>query len=409
MPELIVRKWDGPYSFMVFREEGLYKARRGDNGSIQFQDPELHEVLNDVWNALTPGRTWKEKVVLKGDFTLTSGVELVSNLILDLSQARIKGQVKHDLFFSSVGVSDVEIYFGEVDCQGAYGTPLGLYNSQRILVKGGYIHDVNLPPNAGYGLYFEDCDYLWVENVHIKNVQSRDMIEVRACHHAWVINPLLENGNRYGIDCHASDTPRYPFDIHIIHPVIIGCKRGIDIQDGDHWEIVSPVIMNLTEAEAIDLRGTLNYVDIISPQIYNLTQTGINDYDAVAVNDLRIIGGIIDSITGTNMDAVYLEHSPGALICGLHTRNAARRGFYIKCNECKLIGVKSENNGSDGIFLEADYCRVIDSDSKDNEGWGIREYTGHDYNIIKNNRVTGNTAGDISTVGANTIVRDNIS
>jgi len=50
MPELIVRKWDGPYSFMVFKEYGLFKARRGDNGEIQFEDTDGAVVLQNALN-----------------------------------------------------------------------------------------------------------------------------------------------------------------------------------------------------------------------------------------------------------------------------------------------------------------------------------------------------------------------
>jgi len=120
MPELIVRKWDGPYSFMVFREEGLYKARRGDNGSIQFQDPEIHEVLNDVWNALTPGRTWKETVVLKGDFSVSASIELPSYVTLDLTGAKLtlEGGVNDHLFKNANpigGNSYIEVVGGIID------------------------------------------------------------------------------------------------------------------------------------------------------------------------------------------------------------------------------------------------------------------------------------------------------
>jgi len=55
MPELIVRKWDGPYSFMIFREYGVYKARRGDTGEVQFEDPSANVVLQQAINTLTSG------------------------------------------------------------------------------------------------------------------------------------------------------------------------------------------------------------------------------------------------------------------------------------------------------------------------------------------------------------------
>jgi len=119
MPELIVRKWDGPYSFMVFREEGLYKARRGDNGSIQFEDPELHEVLNDVWNALTPNRTQKERVVLKGSFELTDTIKVPSYTILVVDgKLKLADGVNKPLLQEvnpTGGVTEIEIHGGEYD------------------------------------------------------------------------------------------------------------------------------------------------------------------------------------------------------------------------------------------------------------------------------------------------------
>jgi len=82
MPELIVRKWDGPYSFMIFREYGVYKARRGDTGEIQFKDKNAATVVESAINALTPGRTWKETILFKGEMELSRHIELASYLRL---------------------------------------------------------------------------------------------------------------------------------------------------------------------------------------------------------------------------------------------------------------------------------------------------------------------------------------
>jgi len=48
MPELIVRKWDLPLSFEIFKEYGLYKARRGDTGEVQFSDPKADVVIQQA-------------------------------------------------------------------------------------------------------------------------------------------------------------------------------------------------------------------------------------------------------------------------------------------------------------------------------------------------------------------------
>jgi len=77
MPELIVRKWDGPYSFMIFREYGVYKARRGDTGEVQFEDPSKSVVIQNAINSLLQGGT----VFLK-EVQLPSGLSIPTNVLI---------------------------------------------------------------------------------------------------------------------------------------------------------------------------------------------------------------------------------------------------------------------------------------------------------------------------------------
>jgi len=80
MPELIVRKWDGPYSFMIFREYGVYKARRGDTGEIQFEDPSASVVIQNAINSLLQGGTvFLREVQLPNDVTFGSNILIVED------------------------------------------------------------------------------------------------------------------------------------------------------------------------------------------------------------------------------------------------------------------------------------------------------------------------------------------
>jgi len=80
MPELIVRKWDGPYSFMVFREYGVYKARRGDTGEVQFEDPSKSVVIQNAVNSLLQGGTvFLKEVQLPADVTFGSNILIVED------------------------------------------------------------------------------------------------------------------------------------------------------------------------------------------------------------------------------------------------------------------------------------------------------------------------------------------
>jgi len=77
MPELIVRKWDGPYSFMVFREYGVYKARRGDTGQVQFEDPNKSVVIQQAINSLLQGGT-----IFLREIQLPSGLTIPTNVLI---------------------------------------------------------------------------------------------------------------------------------------------------------------------------------------------------------------------------------------------------------------------------------------------------------------------------------------
>jgi len=80
MPELIVRKWDGPYSYMVFFERGFYKARRGDTAEIPFEDPSASVVIQQAVNSLLQGGTvFLKEVQLPDDVTFGSNILIVED------------------------------------------------------------------------------------------------------------------------------------------------------------------------------------------------------------------------------------------------------------------------------------------------------------------------------------------
>jgi len=80
MPEMIVRKWDGPYSYMVFFERGLYRARRGDTAEVPFEDPSASVVIQQAVNSLLHGGTiFLREVQLPDDVTFGSNILIVED------------------------------------------------------------------------------------------------------------------------------------------------------------------------------------------------------------------------------------------------------------------------------------------------------------------------------------------
>jgi len=300
MPELIVRKWDGPYSFMIFREEGLYRARRGDNGKIQFEDPKLHEVLNDVWNALTPNRTWKEKVVLKGEFTLTDMLSLPSHLALDLTHAKIKlADNVNKTVICAENQSDIEVIGGEIDGNKANQSGTHVHGlcfdyCENILVVAPKIHDCYQG-----GLAFGGCKYFVAIKPRVYDC-NLEMIYLTGadgeCCYGTIYSPLL-SGNAPGIkfknDVH---------DVNVYDIYAVGCNRGIATEIADEsyrsphdCKVIGGTIINdVREAIRIvgeDPYGNPSTVDIVrrfqvkDVSVFDASQANPGNYHAVTLHE----------------------------------------------------------------------------------------------------------------------------
>jgi len=84
-----------PVSYIIFQESGTIYAQNGLTGDIDYSGTDAVTVIQSAIDALTSGRTWRERVVLKGDFTLykqsgqTYCIKVPTYTILDLTQARL--------------------------------------------------------------------------------------------------------------------------------------------------------------------------------------------------------------------------------------------------------------------------------------------------------------------------------
>ncbi|RSN72959.1 hypothetical protein [Candidatus Methanodesulfokora washburnensis] len=108
-----------PASYIIFKDEhGIVYAKNGKTGKIDFFGDDASTVIQNAINALTPNRTWKEKVVIKGEFTLSTSLNLVPYLVLDLSDAKLilgNGVNKHVIVGVPNSTSHVEIIGGIID------------------------------------------------------------------------------------------------------------------------------------------------------------------------------------------------------------------------------------------------------------------------------------------------------
>ena len=107
-------------SYTIWREGDNYYTA-GASG-IRFSGKNAGEVIQSAIDALTMGRTWKEKIILKSDFTISSTIIIKSYTILEFQgkvtvadNANIDAVIKSEGFDelagtdSTGGVVEVEI------------------------------------------------------------------------------------------------------------------------------------------------------------------------------------------------------------------------------------------------------------------------------------------------------------
>ena len=71
-------------SYVVFSDRGTTYARNGRTGKIDYKGKDCAKVIQSALNSLTDGRTWKEKVVLKGNFVIDKTILVPSYTILEI-------------------------------------------------------------------------------------------------------------------------------------------------------------------------------------------------------------------------------------------------------------------------------------------------------------------------------------
>jgi hypothetical protein len=104
------------YRYVVTSEGGTFYARNG-SGAVLTSGDNAATVINAALGALTPGRTAKETVLLDGNFTLSSPIELPSNATLKLAEgSKVIGTSHVSTFLLDAShVSNIEIIGGEWD------------------------------------------------------------------------------------------------------------------------------------------------------------------------------------------------------------------------------------------------------------------------------------------------------
>lgn len=226
-------------SYIIENDEGTIKAFSGTTGALSFSGSDLSTVLNNAMNSLTTDRTWKEKIVLKGEFEIDYNVDgqiLVPDYtVLDFDGSLLK--IEDDTeYLDDFGIianldnpcTDIEIRGLRFD-ENAGGASLGwgyvfwFSNCSNILFDNCWIDTSELGyelifDGTGQTVVFQDCitHYLYmdstIENTQVKNSYMNDTVltfngdysSVTDCHFD-IVDPEFFGQNCSMSDCVGTD------------------------------------------------------------------------------------------------------------------------------------------------------------------------------------------------------------
>lgn len=206
------------YDYIIFKDGEVIKAFNTKTKSIEFQGPDAATVIQSAINALTPNRTWKEGVLLKGDFILAKSgspqILLPSYIVL-----KIEGKLT-----LADGINQPIIQNADI-----------LNGNSHIEIRGGILdgNRLNQPTQQGaFGIALYGVEYTDIIGVTVTSTADMGIL-VRG-------NVAATKPSKYVrvLYCHVRDTMGYRFALYgenIIAAHNIA-ERG-DAQPADNFNI----------------------------------------------------------------------------------------------------------------------------------------------------------------------------
>jgi hypothetical protein len=428
-------------SYVIWTDGTNVYARNGVTGAIDFKGTDASTVIQAALNALTPNRTWKEKVVLKGNFTISNTIKIPSYTILEVQgKLTLANGVNKNMIENSDrknGNVEIEICGGKLDGnragQTSLSSPISLVKVYGLLIK-----DVKITKGYEYGIDLIGCERFVLSNIFGDDAGGDDFISIRGDSSWSPGNPP----SKYGIveNC-----------ISINHSGFLSARGTSDfeVEDGaEHITFTNCKAYAGSNKVGFNIGDPTNnvvkHITLVDCYAENKTERcfGLNGSSAKIMEDIKLIrpiaiGGNYQGIyvsycsfeisepyvKGTSAgNGIYVTGNVGGVICGGTVESNAYNGIRLvdASNVC-IVGVVVKNNSQissgtyDGINIggTSTYnlvanCRIFDDQDTKTQGRALKEADTSNYNMIIGNVVYGNRWTPISKVGVNTIVKRNV-
>ena len=385
------------YDFLIYKDGDYYKVQDGDSLGIVYKDKNASTAIAKAINLLTPNRTWKEKIVLKGDIEISSAIQLPSYTTLEIQGILRQSNPNEDIIrlvgTASSPVTNVEVFGGKLIGSGNTGTKqTGVYLSHAnhniirnldisnlsypcfYAVPGSYniIDQIYAHDSYECGIEFKGASY----HNFISNCQAINMFEGPEAFEQGYVLDLGASYNLF-VNCYAKN-----------------CSDGFGIRTSN---CAFNSFVNC-ETESVRLTGFAiggSYNRFISCASLS---SGLNGFDTGG-SYLKFLGCVAkgNKNYGFNIDSSYNQ-----LVDCMALEN--EHGFVISANENKIILSRALNNLKSGInlFSSPSNCIVVFCSSSGNTtNYSI---TGSNHIIKYNQDLTTENSGEATITAGDTYV-----
>ena len=377
-----IKKPIPPYSAIVCKDENTVWAGDSSDKTIALGEAGVDDasVIQSALDSLTGERTWKERVVLLGDF-VASGIKIPGYTIFEL-YGKITNPNPSANYIIEIMESNIELIGGIYD--GNRGTA---YNTEGSNLDGSGIYIHGETPDVA-------PENIVVRDITIKNTYNRGIV-VRNLKKSLFDNVTIENAGWGGFDLAVASGAPYPSlctgntlrKIKVLNSQVVGISPGLSVGN----ELIACYVEGTAKppeftgyAEGIGIDSSRN-LDVIGCTIRNC-EIGIDIHTSINSNPFQVtvigcktfnnsvcgykLAGarscMLDSIKSYNdVVGIYVERGYGNQLQGFHLKNNTKQGVYLKDTRNVVIT-----------------GRIEDADREENGNYAIHIAGGRDVHIV---------------------------
>jgi len=429
-------------NYTIYTDGVNIYARNETTGEIVYNGTNANMVINYALNALSRGRTWKEKIILDGNFIICDTIRLPSYTILEIrGRLLLSNNTNKPVISNSdrfAGNTQIEIIGGKIDGNWVQNTEgANVFGIQFQKVTDSIINNVNINNTYNSALVLYDCENVRVTNVRIvtrlstgaagilvvdsNNIEissgsiiaGDDALAISAenknVENITVSNISLFSYRANGIRINQADSSvarnetRFIRKVNISNVRVEGAlgtySKGLTVlypsASGSYFEdsvFTNITIHNIRGKDGVYLKNVkrIMFATLI---VYDVDRNGID------MEDMNIEDVVINNLIVKEVAKEEAGH-------GINIGDITHQAKKITINSGILENATAL--GANGIRLRnAVNCTIQNTIIKNFTCWGIIEFEPSDYNYIIGNDVRNNKAGGIFIVGPHTVKINN--